>query len=87
MMACSKLIDASFGPWAGPHCRGGLDFTFFFELIFFSLLPAIIFILSVAWGCRSLHHEPRIARFGVLLVLKLVRYSYRNRTLENDLEL
>ncbi|CAF3522690.1 unnamed protein product [Fusarium graminearum] len=71
-MACSKSIDASFGPWAGPNCRGGLDFTFFFELIFFSLLPAIIFILSVAWRCRLLHHEPRIARFGVLLVLKLV---------------
>jgi hypothetical protein len=78
MMACSKSIDASFGPWAGPYCRGGLDFTFLFELIFFSLLPAIIFILGVTWRCRALHHEPRIARSGVLLVLKLVRYSYYN---------
>ncbi|KAK8087708.1 multidrug resistance protein MDR [Apiospora hydei] len=47
---CPDADNNVFGPWAGPLCRGGLDFTFPFELVFFTLLPTAAFI-SVAL-CR-----------------------------------
>ncbi|PWY89417.1 P-loop containing nucleoside triphosphate hydrolase protein [Aspergillus sclerotioniger CBS 115572] len=37
--------DNSFGPYAGPECRGGFDFTLKFEEIVMTLVPATIFLL------------------------------------------
>ena len=41
------VVDDTFGPWAGPDCRGGFDFTLLFIEIFLSILPLAL-ILSIA---------------------------------------
>ncbi|KAF2030893.1 hypothetical protein EK21DRAFT_64674 [Setomelanomma holmii] len=41
------LVDDTFGPWAGPDCRGGFDFVLLFEETFLTILPLIL-ILSIA---------------------------------------
>lgn len=72
MLLCPESVDGSFGPWAGPDCRGGLDFTFLFELIFFSLLPAAVFIGTAIWQCWKLQRNPKLVHQGKLRFIKLV---------------
>ncbi|TLD19247.1 hypothetical protein PspLS_09793 [Pyricularia sp. CBS 133598] len=43
--ACPVSIDRSFGPWAGPECRGGFDFTLLFEESILSIPVSSIFLL------------------------------------------
>ena len=71
-MSCP--LDTSFGPWAGIDCRGGLDFTFLFELIFFSMIPAAAFIIAVLWDNQfpSQQQIPELRKLGYLRVCKLV---------------
>ena len=65
------VVDDSFGPWAGS-CRGGFDFTLFFEGTMLSILP-LAFMLSIiplrAW--YLLKRTTKVER-GVLLTAKLV---------------
>ena len=69
-------VDATFGPWAGPDCRGGFDFTLLFQETILSILPLSL-LLAVApfrifflWRKRiKVHKTP-------LLLAKLVSYSY-----------
>ncbi|KAF2200883.1 canalicular multispecific organic anion transporter 1 [Delitschia confertaspora ATCC 74209] len=42
-------VDDTFGPWAGPDCRGGFDFTLLFQEGILSLLPLCV-VLAVAPG-------------------------------------
>ncbi|KAF2846111.1 ABC multidrug transporter-like protein [Plenodomus tracheiphilus IPT5] len=46
-------VDDTFGPWAGPDCRGGFDFTLLFTESFLSIAPLAI-VLCVA-SVRTLH--------------------------------
>lgn len=41
-----RHADRSFGPAVPSGCRGGFDFTFLFEDLFLSLLPAIALLLA-----------------------------------------
>ena len=41
-----KQIDNAFGPDAG-HCRGGLDFTLFFEESILSILPLCVLLCLI----------------------------------------
>ncbi|KAK1241278.1 hypothetical protein MKX08_001252 [Trichoderma sp. CBMAI-0020] len=45
MMSTASCPDDTFGPWAGPQCRGGFDFTLLFEETILSILLSSIFIL------------------------------------------
>jgi ATP-binding cassette, subfamily C (CFTR/MRP), member 1 len=69
---CSAL-DSSWGPWAGRYCRGGLDFTLFFEEVVFVILPAavlvLVTVLKAAWLMRT---RVKMAQRGTLLLLKQV---------------
>lgn len=44
-MSTASCPDDTFGPWAGPQCRGGFDFTLLFEETILSILLSSIFIL------------------------------------------
>lgn len=51
--------DQSFGPAVASSCRA-FDFTLVFEHIFFSLLPAVVLILSAGfrlWALRRAETE------------------------------
>jgi hypothetical protein len=72
-MACSEAIDYVFGPWAGPFCRGGVDFSFLFEIVFFTLIPDVVFILAAAWQMRPWKSRVAVARTGTVQTAKLVR--------------
>lgn len=39
--------DASFGPAVGSNCRGGFDFTLFFEHVVLSVSPSVVLLLCV----------------------------------------
>ncbi|KAH7041159.1 uncharacterized protein B0I36DRAFT_379973 [Microdochium trichocladiopsis] len=61
-MMCPPSVDASLGPWAGPQCRGGVDFTLLFELVFFSILPLCVFVPSALYRVVVLRGCPVIAK-------------------------
>lgn len=48
-----RSADLSFGPAVPSGCRGGFDFTFLFEDVFFSLLPAIALLLASSVRLRG----------------------------------
>lgn len=88
-----RSADHSFGPAVPSRCRGGFDFTFLFEDVFFSLLPAIALLLASSfrlWRFRSVGGGVK----SLLGVIKLVSragrvYSYlssrkRHANLESD---
>nr|POF13541.1 abc transporter c family member 9 [Quercus suber] len=47
-MACPASVDQSFGPWAGPVCRGGFDFTLLFEESILALPLLCVFLLAAS---------------------------------------
>lgn len=63
--------DASFGPTV-RGCRGNFDFTLTFEQIFFSIIPASLFILASCTRIQRLLKRPRIAGGRISWVVKLV---------------
>jgi len=67
-------VDDTFGPWAGPHCRGGFDFTLLFQETLLSILPLSLLLLAAPfriyflWGKKiKVHKSP-------LLLAKLVSF-------------
>ncbi|KAK4246305.1 P-loop containing nucleoside triphosphate hydrolase protein [Corynascus novoguineensis] len=68
-MSC-VATDNAWGPWAGPSCRGGLDFTLTFEESILTILPAGLLILAAALQIAFLLGRPRLAVNGILLWLK-----------------
>ncbi|OTB09170.1 hypothetical protein M426DRAFT_7187 [Hypoxylon sp. CI-4A] len=45
---CSR-VDDLFGPFIDHHCRGGFDFTLFFEQTVLTAIPAAVFIVASLW--------------------------------------
>ncbi|KAF5605191.1 multidrug resistance-associated 1 [Fusarium subglutinans] len=42
---CPSSVDASFGPFVGPECRDGFDFTLVFEQSILVLFPAALLLI------------------------------------------
>ena len=55
--ACVGLDD-SFGPWAGD-CRGGFDFTLFFEETILTILPLGLVLLIIPLRLWFLLKRPK----------------------------
>lgn len=72
---CSA-IDNTLGPHAG-QCRGGLDFTLFFEEVILTVLP-LVFLLCVA-PARILYLSKRSTKVnrGLLLWAKAVSFPFK----------
>ncbi|KAL2165882.1 hypothetical protein VTG60DRAFT_3684 [Thermothelomyces hinnuleus] len=69
-------VDITWGPWAGPFCRGGLDFTLTFEESILSILPTALLIIAAALQVAFLLGRARQTANGTLLWLKQVRARY-----------
>ncbi|RGP69666.1 ABC multidrug [Fusarium sporotrichioides] len=72
--SCSN--DGSIGPGV-LGCRDDFDFTIFFELTFFSLVPCCIFIVLALWRIHSLAQKRVIIHaphFQLLKILGIVFY-------------
>lgn len=65
--------DNTWGPWAGPECRGGLDFTLLFEESILILLPAVLLIIAAVLQVAWLFGRPRQTANGILMPVKQVR--------------
>jgi len=51
---CPSTVDDSFGPWAGPNCRRGFDFTLLFEEAVLSIPISVLFLLVLPCQIRQL---------------------------------
>ena len=51
---CPPTVDDSFGPWAGPNCRRGFDFTLLFEEAVLSIPISVLFLLVLPCQIRQL---------------------------------
>lgn len=69
---CPSAIDASFGPWAGSSCRGGFDFTLFFEQSILAIVPVSVFLLASPVRLYSLAKHKQVTLNNPVRVLKLV---------------
>lgn len=67
-----RLVDDSFGPYAG-HCRGGFDFTLLFEESILSILPLVLLLGIIPLRILYLVRRSIKVEKGVLLPTKLVR--------------
>ncbi|KXJ95019.1 ABC transporter [Microdochium bolleyi] len=47
LLSCPDGIDDTFGPWAGPGCRGGFDFTLFFEDTILTIPLYCLFLVAL----------------------------------------
>lgn len=47
LLSCPDGIDDTFGPWAGPGCRGGFDFTLFFEDSILTIPLYCLFLIAL----------------------------------------
>lgn len=67
-------VDDTFGPWAGPDCRGGFDFTLLFTESFLSIVPLAI-VLCIA-PIRILYLWKRTTKltWSWLLYTKLITW-------------
>jgi ATP-binding cassette, subfamily C (CFTR/MRP), member 1 len=68
----SSCADDSSGPYAGPHCRGGFDFSRLFEEIYLVLLPIAIFLAVVPFRLHALGRRLRFVNNGGIYYLKAV---------------
>jgi len=66
---CSN--DDAFGPGVSG-CRDNFDFTVKFELLIFSIVPAVLFIVLAIWRVALLMRKPVIVHAPKLQLLKLV---------------
>ncbi|KAI3540901.1 ABC transporter [Colletotrichum abscissum] len=66
--ACSPGLDNSLGPWAGELCRGGFDFTLFFEEAILAV-PLQSLLLLLLPTCAL-----RLARSDVKVVPSTLRW-------------
>ncbi|KAF9771912.1 hypothetical protein IL306_010421 [Fusarium sp. DS 682] len=80
---CTSSIDASFGPFVGPECRDGFDFTLAFEQSILVLFPAALFLILAPIRIFRLRTVPikvsghrlrtvKLALIALLAVLHLV---------------
>jgi len=76
-MSCA-LVDNTFGPWAGEHCRGGFDFTFLFEEAILSLTPLVLLLCYVPFRIFYLWRKQTMVSKSFLLPVKLVSQSGAN---------
>jgi len=69
--ASCKLVDNTFGPYAGG-CRGGFDFTLLFEEGILSILPLALLLIIIPF--RISYLVPRTIKVdsSLLLPTKLV---------------
>jgi hypothetical protein len=70
------LEDEFLGP-SVHGCRGNFDFTLSFEKVFFSLIPASLFIIISMTRIAILVRRPRIVGGALLRYIKLVRLQSR----------
>jgi len=64
--------DVLFGPTVDHGCRGDFDFTIKFEKIFFSLIPASIFVALSLTRVLYLTRQPTVVAGTVFKYAKLV---------------
>ncbi|KAF4343098.1 multidrug resistance-associated 1 [Fusarium beomiforme] len=80
---CTSSVDASFGPFVGPDCRDGFDFTLVFEQSILVLLPAALLLILGPIRILRLRNIPvkvtghrlrtaKLALIALLAVLHLV---------------
>lgn len=55
---CISSTDTSFGPFVGPECRDGFDFTLVFEQSIFVLLPAALLLVLAPIRLFRLRNVP-----------------------------
>lgn len=63
--------DQTFGPWAGP-CRGGFDFTLYFESTILSIIPLAFLIVAAPLRIQYLLRRTTKVVPSSLLSTKLV---------------
>lgn len=66
-------VDHSFGPFAGYHCRGGFDFTLYFEDAILTLPLQCLLLALVPFRLLRLVKADTKVRWGLLQPMKLVR--------------
>ncbi|KAH7483159.1 ABC transporter [Fusarium oxysporum f. sp. matthiolae] len=80
---CTFSVDASFGPFVGPECRDGFDFTLVFEQSILVLSPAALLLILAPVRLFRLRNVPvkvtgyrlrtvKLALIALLAVLHLV---------------
>ncbi|KAF5673240.1 multidrug resistance-associated 1 [Fusarium denticulatum] len=80
---CTSSVDASFGPFVGPECRDGFDFTLVFEQSILVLPPAALLLILAPIRLFRLRNVPvkvtghrlrtvKLALIALLAVLHLV---------------
>ncbi|KAF5559536.1 multidrug resistance-associated 1 [Fusarium napiforme] len=80
---CTSAVDASFGPFVGPECRDGFDFTLVFEQSILVLSPAALLLILAPIRLFRLRNVPvkvtghrlrtvKLALIALLAVLHLV---------------
>ncbi|KAG9504500.1 hypothetical protein J7337_004473 [Fusarium musae] len=80
---CTSSVDASFGPFVGPECRDGFDFTLVFEQSILVLSPAALLLILAPVRLFRLRNAPvkvaghrlrtvKLALITLLAVLHLV---------------
>ncbi|KAJ4270222.1 hypothetical protein NW762_001898 [Fusarium torreyae] len=69
---CSPSLDASFGPFIGPECRDGFDFTLVFEQSILVLSPAALLLILAPLRLFHLRNAPVKVTGHGLRIAKLV---------------
>ncbi|KAI1054931.1 hypothetical protein LB506_006671 [Fusarium annulatum] len=80
---CTPSLDASFGPFVGPECRDGFDFTLVFEQSILVLSPAALLLILAPVRLFRLRNVPvkvsghrlrtvKLALIALLAVLHLM---------------
>jgi hypothetical protein len=72
-------VDNTFGPYAGPQCRGGFDFTLLFSEVFFSIVPLCLLIAIVPFRVAYLWKKQTKVVKSSLLYTKLVSLCVNTR--------
>lgn len=70
-MSC-RQIDDNFGPYAG-RCRGGFDFTLFFEEAILSILPTLLLLAVIPFRVLYLYKREIKVEQSLLSLAKPVR--------------
>ncbi len=71
--SCSPAVDKSFGPWAGETCRGGFDFTLFFEETILTVPLQCVFLIGLVLRAQQLIREDAKVIYNFQRPLKAVR--------------
>ncbi|KAI8938151.1 hypothetical protein NX059_005817 [Plenodomus lindquistii] len=70
---CASMDD-TFGPWAGPNCRGGFDFTLLFTESFLSIAPLALVLCVAPIRILYLLKKPTKVTRSSLLYTKLIAW-------------